>query len=304
MAVDIVGLGLATVDVLTRTPRLPGSNDVFEVDTVELQGGGPVATALAAATKLGSRTAIAGSTDTGPWGEMIVRELRELGVDTSQLQRREMGQASRSVILIEAAGGERSILYAKGSVAELSPEEVPRALVQQARVLHLDGSHVNAALTAAAVARDAGTLVSLDGGDGEPWPGVNRLLPLVDVLVVARGFARNVTGIDDPVRAARELSRHGAREVVITDGARGAWYLTEEERGHVPAFPIAAIDTTGAGDSFHGAYLHGLLEGRPIAQRVRFASAVAAQVCGRVGGRTGLPDLPTVEAFLEATAGG
>lgn len=304
MAVDIVGLGLATVDVLTRTPRLPGSNEVFEVDTVELQGGGPVATALAAAAKLGSRTAMVGSTDTGPWGEMIARELRELGVDTSQLQRREIGQASRSVILIEATGGERSILYAKGSVAELSAEEVPRALVQKARVLHLDGSHVDAALTAAAVARDAGTLVSLDGGDGEPWPGVNRLLPLVDVLVVARGFARNVTGIDDPVRAARELARHGAREVVITDGPRGAWYLTEEERGHVPAFPIAAIDTTGAGDSFHGAYLHGLLEGRPIEQRVRFASAVAAQVCGSVGGRTGLPDLATVEAFLEAKAAG
>lgn len=297
---DIVGLGLATVDILTAVPHLPGPDDVFEVQALELQGGGPVATALIAAARLGSLCAMIGTTDTGAWGDLIVREFAADGVDTVHLERRRPGVASRSVILVEGAEGRRSILYSKGTVGTVEPASLPREAIQRAKVLHLDGSHLEAAVAAAEIARDAGALVSLDGGAGELWPGIDRLLPLVDVMVVAHRFAENVTGVRDPDRASDALRDLGAGQVVITDGPAGAWYLEGDERGHVPAFEVQAVDTTGAGDSFHGAYLYAVLEGMPIAERVRFASAVAAEVCLQLGGRTGLATRAEVDAFLRA----
>lgn len=299
-AAQIVGLGLATVDILTATPRLPGPDDVFEVSGLALQGGGPAATALVAAAKLGASTEMVGTTDRGVWGDLIVREFAEAGVGVAHLQRRTDGVASRSVILIDGRSGQRSILYSKGTVAGLSVDEVPVDAISDAQILHLDGSHLDAALEAARVARDAGTLVSLDGGAGELWPGMDRLLPLVDVAVVARRFAENVTGFSDPEEAGPALVATGAQQVVITDGAAGAWYWQGPDHGHVPAFRIDPVDTTGAGDAFHGAFLHALLAGEPVRERVRLASAVAAMVCLHVGGRTGLPDRAGAEAFLAA----
>lgn len=301
---QIVGLGLATVDILTAVPHLPEPDAVYGVRALELQGGGPVASALVAAARLGSSCTMVGTTDRGVWGDLIVRELEADGVGTTHLARRTDGVASRSVILIEGGTGRRSILYSKGTVGEIEAGAVPTEAIERAKVLHLDGSHPDAALAAAEIARAAGVVVSLDGGAGEPWPGMDRLLPLVDVLVVARRFAATVTGLDDPTEAGVALGDLGAQHVVVTDGPAGAWFWQGAESGHVAAFDIDAVDTTGAGDAFHGAYLHALLEGQPVEGRVRFASAVAALVCLHLGGRTGLPTRSGVDAFLQAQARG
>lgn len=297
---EIVGLGLATVDVMTLTPRLPGPDDVFAVDEIVVQGGGPVATALVAAARLGASTAYLGAIGSGRWGREVDAGFARYGVDASYARHGGEGEQSLSVILVQAASGRRSILYRPGTLPDLAPDEAPAAVVEGARILHLDGGHLVAALHAARLARAAGVTVSFDGGAGEKWPGIEELLPLVDVMVVARQFAATYTGEADPAAAGPALLReYGPQEVVITDGERGAWYWDGRERLHRPAFSVDVVDTTGAGDVFHGAYLFAHLREWGPARRLAFAGATAALKCRRVGGRAGIPSREEVEAFLE-----
>lgn len=301
-AFDIIGLGLATVDILTVAPRLPQPDDVLAVRRTVLQGGGPAATALVAASRLGASTTYLGPLGQGRWGEVARAEFRQYGVDTNYAPAG-VGDQALSVILIDEGSGKRSILYDRGDLPDLAPAQVPPHLIAQARALHLDGGHIDAAMHAARLARAANVLVSFDGGAGEKWPGIDELLPLVDLMVVARRFAGEYSGESDPQAAGPVLlAAYRPRQVVITDGERGAWYWDEAQHFHQPAFRVDVVDTTGAGDTFHGAYLYAHLQGWPPRRRLAFASAAAALKCRQIGGRAGIPTANEVEAFLEAKA--
>ena len=130
-------------------------------------------------------------------------------------------------------------------------------------------------------------------------PGLERLLPLIDHLVVSENFARQICGGHDPDSALRILAGHGATGVTITCGASGSVSIdTNGTLFHQPAFVVNVVDTTGCGDVFHGGYIYGLLQGWDIRRTVRFAAACAALKTRALGGRTAIPDLPEVETFL------
>jgi sugar/nucleoside kinase (ribokinase family) len=296
---DIVGLGMATVDIMTLVPRLPQRDDVFRARSILLEGGGPVATALVAAARLGASTSYLGPFSPTTWGDLARTGLSNEGVDSTHAPFRASGEQTVSVILVDQATGQRSILYDSGEMQDLSPDEVPAELIASARALHLDGVHLEAACRAAEIAREAGATVSFDGGAAEPWPGAERLLPLVDLMVVARRFAEQHTGQSDPRQAGPALlETYGPRQVVITDGPRGCWYWDREQSLHQPAFPTDVVDTTGAGDVFHGAYLYAFLQDWPARRCLAFASATAALKCRALGGRAGIPPRDQVEAAL------
>ncbi len=158
---------------------------------------------------------------------------------------------------------------------------------------------MEAAVRAAQLAHEHNVLVSFDGGAGEHWAGIERLLPLVNILVVARQFAANMTGLENPKQAGPELLKWGANEVVITDGENGCWYWDQEHTFYQPAYQVNVVDTTGAGDTFHGAYLYAFLQGWPPQKRLTFASAVAAIKCTKMGGRAGIPNQAQTELFMK-----
>jgi sulfofructose kinase len=298
-AVDVVGLGLATIDVMTLVPRLPGHDEVFRARGILLEGGGPVATALVAAARLGATTAYLGPTAPTTWGTLVRAGLDREGVGVRHAPLRAAGEQAVSVILVDEATGQRSIVYHSGEMEELAPAEVPTELVASARALHLDGVHLEAACHAAEVARAAGVVVSFDGGAGELWAGAERLLPLADLMVVARRFAQQYTGQADPLQAGPALlETYRPRQVVITDGARGCWYWDAGQSVYQPAFPTGVVDTTGAGDVFHGAYLYAFLQDWPPRRCLAFAAATAALKCRALGGRAGIPTRQQVEAAL------
>jgi sulfofructose kinase len=124
------------------------------------------------------------------------------------------------------------------------------------------------------------------------------LLPLVDVLIASERFPPAYTGQEDPVQAGRSLLERGPEIVVVTLGAEGCLCLWEDQAIYVPGFQVDVVDTTGAGDAFHGAFLYGLLQGWELECTVVFANAVAAINCTRLSGRAGLPGLSEVWAFL------
>jgi sulfofructose kinase len=300
---DVVGLGIATLDILAQTPRLPKSNDCFPIPLLEMQGGGPVATALAALARLGASCSYLGSFAMDDTAHHILTELENYGVDTSACPKREQGVSSASVILVEQDSGDRSILFQKGTAQELQPEEVPESQIRSARALHLDGFFTPAAIRAAQIARSSQVIVSFDGGAGDVmWDELEQLLPLIDILAAARRFAFETTGKEDPQEAGPLLlEKYKNQQVVITDGEQGCWYWDKSLHFHQPAYPVEVVDTTGAGDVFHGAYLFACLKhGWTPEFRLKFASGVAALKCTRLGGRKGIPTLEQTLNFLKA----
>lgn len=299
MSRKAVFLGMATIDFIGTVRHLPAPDEVFELDRFDVQGGGPAATASVAYSRLGGHAQFIGATGTDQLSHTIRQGLEDEGVDVSLLSQDASGKSPQAIILVDRTSGSRSIMYQRGTARPPGFNRDLAATIETAGALHLDGFHTNLAIDAARHARSIGVPVSLDGGAGDPWPGLDELLPLIDWLVVARAFAQRQTGLADPEAAARELH---ADTVVITDGANGAWYRRGSSAGHVPAYRVEVQDTTGAGDVFHGAFVHAKLTGMNLPDAVRFASATAALKCRQLGGRAGIPSLTEVNQFITRQA--
>jgi sulfofructose kinase len=125
------------------------------------------------------------------------------------------------------------------------------------------------------------------------------LLPYVDVLIGGGGVAKALTGKDDVFAAGADVLTRGPRIFVQTEGERGCYTVTSSEQFHTPAFSVDVIDTTGAGDVFHGAFLVGLRHGWSLKDIVNFSSAVSALKCTKLGGRAGIPTMREALTFLK-----
>jgi sulfofructose kinase len=296
---DVVGLGYCAYDILAIVPRLPGFDDVQMVHLDELvyDGGGPVGTALAAVARLGARAGylgVLGDDMEGRWlRDLFVQE----GVDVSRLRLEAGSGTNRCLLLVHQATGGRAILcQPRVETARLTLDDADRSYIQAARVLHLDGQFLPAAVQAARWAREAGVKVCFDGN--HPRSGLEELLPLVDWLVVAEPFPTAYTGRPDLEDAARSLLALGPAAVVVTQGERGCQAWKADDQWQIPACPVQVIDTTGAGDAFHGGFIYGMLQGWEVRRVAAFANAVAALNCRMLGGRRGLPGVEEVAALV------
>jgi len=251
-----------------------------------------------AAARLGARTAFAGKIGSDDRGDRILAGFRAEAVDVTGCLREEGAVSAAGFCWIEEATGRRSIAWHPGTAGPLGPAELPEALIRGAKILHLDGSHPDAALAAARLAGQAGVKVSLDAGTYGPH--MPALIGLSDLVIASQGFARDLVGRDDPEAALREMAARGPRIAIVTLGPGGSLGLSGGRMFRRAAFPVPVVDTTGAGDVFHGAFCVGLLESWGLERTVDFAGAAAALKCTRVGGRTGIPGREEVIAFLHS----
>ncbi|HQV27648.1 MAG TPA: PfkB family carbohydrate kinase [Thermoflexales bacterium] len=300
----VIGLGVSTVDIVARVEHLPTPDDVQRALDMTTQGGGPVATAMVTLARLGARAAMIDALGDDWRGGQIREGFTREGVNVAHLKTRPGHTSAMSCILVEQASGARSIVYAPGTAPDITPAELPVDAIASARFLHLNGRHWEAGLEAIRIARSAGVQVSFDGGAGRYRPELDDLIPQTDICIVARDFAEQHTHETDIRAAAGALLRMGPRLVAITDGARGSWVLARDGRFfHQPAYLFpSAVDTTGCGDSYHGAFLFGLLRGLTLEKTAALASAVAALNSQAIGGRGGLPTYAQVVAFLDGLA--
>ncbi len=296
---DVVGLGVCTLDLLQVVDDLPGSEKVQCARQSLLQGGGPVATALVTLAKLGAHTAMIDKVGDDWRGRLIIDGLRDAGVATDWIRVAPGRSSSIASVLVRRCDGARAITFSPGSAGDLAPDELPENAIARASVLHLNGRHFAAALQAARRARTLGVKVSFDGGAGRYFVGMGELIALTDICIVARQFARAFSGEDDMTAAGRALMDAGPHTVVITSGREGSVVLTKEgESFRQSAFEIEAVDTTGAGDAYHGAFLYGTVTGLELRECARLAAAVAALNTRKLGGRSALPTLARAKRFL------
>jgi len=298
--IDVVGLGQCSLDhvcLVDGLPRFAGKDRIL--DYMRLPGG-QVATALLACTKLGLRSAFLGSVGDDDAAERVLEPLRQAGVDLSGVRVVADTPTQLAVILLDRSSGERTVLWYRDARLAMRLQDLSRTSIERARVLHLDGGDPEVGIWASKLAREARIPVILDVDT--PAPGTAELLAHVDFPIVSHTFAESFFGTASPREALRGLMTYGARLAVVTLGEIGALARQGEREIESPAYCVPVIDTTGAGDVFHAAFVWALLEGMDAEGCLRAANAAAGMNCRSVGAQGGLASRTELEAFLRSEA--
>lgn len=303
---DIVGLGGSVLDILKLVDHFPAQEEVQRALDMAIEGGGPVATAMVTLARLGARVAMLDVVGDDWIGTLIRDGFDREAVCTDYIPIRKGYTSSLACVMVNESDGVRSIVFSPGTARDLTPAEIPRAAIEAAQILHVNGRHWEACIQAIAWAKEAGVRISMDGGASLFRPELRQLVALTDICIVARDFAETYSGETVIEEAARALLEAGPGLVSITDGTRGSWiYTARGEAFHQPAYQVPdVVDTTGCGDSYHGAFLFGLLRDMSLRETAALASAVAALNTQCLGGRAGLPTLQQVKSFLSEFSGG
>jgi sugar/nucleoside kinase (ribokinase family) len=293
---QVAAVGLACLDFLALARQVP-VGETSRMHRLLVQGGGLTATAAVAAARLGAGVRLLTRVGDDDIGRQVLDELHNEGVDLAGAPVIAGAATPCSMILVDPGTGDRTIYNFPGQGLEIEAAAGDVSFVRSSQALLVDAFWREAALAAAAAAREAGIPVVADFAPGAE---VEELAGLVDVFIVPESWAGERCGAHGCEEALELLHSYGARIAVVTAGRRGCWYSAGDERGHRKAFEVEVVDTTGAGDVFHGAFAYALARGWEVARCVEFSAAVAALKCGKLGGRTGIPTLPQTLEFLRA----
>jgi len=287
---------LACLDFLALSKQVPTGATTY-VHRLLVQGGGLSATAAVAMARLGADVRLLTRVGDDDVGRQVLDGLRKEGVDVSGAAIKAGALTPCSVVMVDPDTGDRTIYHFPGAGLERGASAPDVSFVRSSQALVVDSFWREEALAAARAAREADVPVVADFAPGAE---VEELAGLVDVYIVPESWARGTGDAGDPDAALRRLHSYGANIAVVTGGRDGCWYSSDDESGHCPAFEIEVVDTTGAGDVFHGAFAYALARGWQVSRCVEFAAAVTALKCRELGGRTGVPDLAETVDFLRA----
>lgn len=293
---DCVGLGIIVLDHLISMDEYPISNSKNVIKSHTQQGGGPVPTALSVLGKLGKSTSLIAKLDDDFQAEFLVKELQAFHVETNNIIHDEQISTPEAFIIIDERNGDRTILLNRQKEADLTPNDVPTDLIKNSTILHLDGRETEAALCAAQVAHENDVLVSIDIGSDRFVP--EKLLESTDIAIVSESFADGQLVKNNPLKSAEKLLSFGPKIAGVTCGEHGSYFAAPGTSFFQPACPVSVVDSTGAGDVFHGAALFGILNQYTLQETALFASASAALACTKVGGKAGIPTLEEITEFL------
>ncbi len=299
---QVVGVGAALLDILVTVDSYPKEDTKQQSLQTKFQGGGPCATALVAIRKLGVTSCYMGTLGDDMYGDFIRSAFDTYGVGRETVRTIGNSQSFYSVVLLNVTSASRTCIWNRGTVIPPAFSDIDLNVLKNAQYLHLDGHHMECAIYAAQKAKEFGVKVSLDAGN--PYPGIDRLLPLVDVLIPSEEFALKVTGCATAEEASAQLQQAYHPEVlIITQGSRGGFIWENGQPVRYPVFPVEALDSNGAGDTFHGAFIAARVKGMSVPDAAAFASATSALKCTRVGAQEGIPSLEEVLRFMKENHG-
>jgi len=297
----ILCAGIAVEDILMRVESFPAPGTKVSASDYVTVGGGCAANAAVAIARLGGRAAFAGplgATD-DPTSTQIVHNLKQENVDCSHVVRVAGTTASVSLILIDAEGEKTIATRRSDNLGNVLPRDAEAAL-DGVDLLLIDNRFPEfvTAMAHAARARGLPIIIDADRETTEDDP----LLPLGTHVIFSTECLHGTTGLDEVEAGLRRMRQRLSAFLCVTDGARGAFWFDGDMLRQQPAFPVQAIDTLGAGDTFHGAFALGFAEGQDIPAALRFAAAAAALKCEHFGGAAGAPRRDAVEALLKTRA--
>jgi sulfofructose kinase len=297
---DVAGLGQNSVDLLALLREFPASNSKHRIERFARLPGGQVASAMVCCARLGWRATYLGRFGDDELGLIGRDSLIDAGVDMTGVEVMPGALTRFALVLVDGRTGERTVLWDRDAHLALSPSDVRGDVIREARVLLVDCDDVDASVEAARVAREAGVITVIDVE--VLLPGLDRLLPLIDVVIASEGFPQQLTGEQETGRALAQLEAELKPALAcVTLGPHGSLARCGGREIRTPGFHVHVVDSTGAGDAFRGGFIAALLQsgGRgEVASLLRMANAVAALSCRRPGARDGLPERAEVEALL------
>jgi sulfofructose kinase len=250
--------------------------------------------------RLGLKAKYIGTVGDDERGRIQLDSLRESGVNIDHVQQRANCANQSAYIIIDQSTGERTVFWSRPDCLRISPQEIDEDQIACSRLLHIDGHDTPAVEHAAHIAKNHGIPVTVDVDT--IYSGFDRVLPLVDYLIASSEFPAHWTGIEDPLDALETIQRKfGMRVAAMTLGAQGSLALCDGAVTYSPAFVVNCVDTTGAGDVFHGAFCYSVLQKMPVAEALEFSNAMAALNCMALGARGGIA---TVESARQLMATG
>lgn len=297
---DVVGFGLNCVDWVCRIPDFPVRNSKTRIRQTKRLGGGQVATAMALCARFGLRSRYIGRVGDDDNGRFSLKDLRSEPMDVSLVEIVKDAANQYAFIIVDGSGS-RTILWERDEKLTYSPGEIQKDWIGSGSVLHLDGQDELAAIQCAGWARESGMKVCIDVDRVQSK--TSELLALADFVLPTENFAREFTGEQNWKEAVLGVAATTEGFTAVTRDWRGCAVVWEGEVVEVPSFRISAVDSIGAGDIFHGAFIYSILQGWNVWRCLRFSNAAGALSCRRRGARGGIPELEEVHDLLENQKG-
>lgn len=295
---SIVGIGANVYDTLITLPTYPDEDTKMRAESVVVSGGGPCATGLVAASKLGGDSAYIGCLTDDNVGSFLIEDFKRYGVSTDYIDVKGGYTAFSSYIWLSSDTTSRTCVFDKGTLPPLKLNDKQIEAIKNAELLMVDGNELDAAVEGAKIARENGTKVLYDAGG--LYDGIERLLPYVDVLIPSEEFSLGHTGAKTAEEAAKILfEKYSPEIVVITQGKKGGIMYDGEKITEYPAFLVEAVDSNGSGDVFHGAFAFAITHNMEYNKACIFSSAVSALKCTKLGARKGVPQYDETIKFLK-----
>jgi sulfofructose kinase len=294
---DVVGIGLNATDTVILMPRFPEYAGKIAFNRELIMPGGQVATAMLTCARLGLHAKYIGTVGDDERGRIQLASLQSSGVNLDDVEIRENCPNQTAYILIDERTGERTVVWRRDDCLRLRPENIREDMIVGARLLHVDGTDSEACARAAQIARAHGIPVTVDVDT--VYAGFELVLPHVDYLIASSEFPSRWMKEPDLLRALEQLQRQYRIPVVgATLGAFGALVRFEDKVIYSPGFEVNCVDTTGAGDVFHGTFCYSVLQKMPMREALELSNAMAALNCTALGARGGLATLAEAEALM------
>jgi sulfofructose kinase len=292
----IICVGHAALDRIYRIEAFPSApSKIRALEHVE-SGGGMAANAAATIARLGGRAELWSRVGEDDAGVKIRAGLKAAGVDARSVQSFEEGRSSTSAIIVDGRG-ERLIVGARDINMPSGTSWLPLERITGASAVLADVRWLEALRAAFTQARREGVVTVLDADLGAR-EALTEVLALTDYAIFSAPALKDFAPQSGTGARLRRVLELGPRHAGVTLGPDGYRWADAGGGGRQPAFKVDVVDTTGAGDAFHGAFTLALVEGRPVAECARIACAVAALKCTRLGSRAGLPTRIELENFL------
>jgi sulfofructose kinase len=294
---DVVGVGLNATDTLLIVPKFPAYAGKVPFEEEILSPGGQMASALVACARLGLRAKYIGAIGDDARGRIQRESLLNTGINLDHVQQRKNCANQSAYIIIDRSTGERTVLWHRSDCLRIDPEQITPEQITCARLLHIDGHDTPAVAHAAAIARRHGIPVTVDVDT--VYHGFDRVLPNIDYLIASSDFPPAWTGVNDPFQALEAIQKeYGMKVAAMTLGAHGSLARENGTFHYSPAYVVNCVDTTGAGDVFHGAFCYAVLQGMSLSEGLEFSNAMAALNCTSLGARGGIRGLAEVRALM------
>ena len=297
---DVVGFGTNAVDFLIGVPEYPAFNSKISLTDYIQAAGGEIATAMVGLSRLGMKTAYAGRFGADDAGDFGWQSLENENVDLTFAEKISGARTQIAFIIIDERNGERTVIWNRDEKLSYTETDAPLGAAALGQVLHFTTHDALACLKMAEKAKVENTIVSIDVDND--FENIEKVLPLVDIMIAAEDFAEKLFGIKDRKAGLKKLkARFGCPLVGMTLGENGSLILCENKFIETKGFevPNGCKDTTGAGDSFRAGFLYGFLSGESIEESARTANAVAALKCREIGARTALPNEKELSDLLK-----